>query len=193
MKGRFCPDYSPSEAPKIQEVITAIFSPVWALLRTIDTCFLQKGKESRKGSLYTETQSGLTSAFLSASSKEQSKLSSSSDKGGQKKCMAGGTTGDPRMRGLKGLLPKLFGRKRMNPPGPVGMNRWNLTPHAWAVFKATLLTFHVTETLQVLGTQGLWGWGMSVKRKGRGLKAAAAPPLCFSQTLALHPLPTRQA
>lgn len=50
VRGWFCPDYSPSEAPKIQEVITAIFSPVWALLRTIDTCFLQKGKESRKGS-----------------------------------------------------------------------------------------------------------------------------------------------
>lgn len=86
----------------------------------------------------------------------------------------------------------------MNPPGPVGMNRWNLTPHAWAVSKATLYLhsmYHVTETLQVLGTQGLAGVGdVSEGGKGRGLTEQSS---CSSHTVPLSdpgsPSPSHKA
>lgn len=77
---------------------------------------------------------------------------------------------------------------------PVGMNRWNLTPTHGQFPRQPHL--HSTETLQVWGTQGLAGVG-AVSKGERAwpnkAKQLQLPPLCLSQSLALHPLPTRLA
>lgn len=91
---------APRKLPRFWKLSQNLFSCVGAVTHYRHVFSAKEERIKKRKSLYTETQSGLTSAFLSAPSKEQSKLSSSSDKGGQKKCMRGaGTTCDPKVRG----------------------------------------------------------------------------------------------